>query len=180
MKIIHGQSHHIFSFWCFLVISSGPPQDAGRLSVLKGKDTDPAPSYPPPWRNDLPSLSYHCIIALSTRRIGPYAAIKKRPLGFERAFFDFILPELLAAGSSLREALAAVHGLVGLGLKGHSCLAAAFRADGSEELSGAAGSVFACITASLAALRIVYETFFSIEFLFACCEYELVSAFLAD
>ena len=39
--------------------------------------------------------------------------------------------------------------------------------------------ILLCVTASLAALWFVYETFFSIEFLFAGCEHEFCSAILA-
>ena len=79
----------------------------------------------------------------------------------------------------LCEAFAAVNGSVFAGLEGNFCNAAAFVTGSFEPFAFAATGVLACITASLAALRFVYETFFSIEFLFACCEYDFCAAFLA-
>ncbi len=79
----------------------------------------------------------------------------------------------------LCEAFAAINRSVFAGLEGNFCNAAAFVTGSFEPFAFAATGVLACITASLAALRFVYETFFSIEFLFACCEYEFCAAFLA-
>ena len=86
----------------------------------------------------------------------------------------------LAVGTHLSEALAAVHGTVGLGLKGNLSLAAATGAAGSEELTGATGSVLASITASLATLGSVLEAALCVEFLLTGSEHELVAALFAN
>ena len=79
----------------------------------------------------------------------------------------------------LCEAFAAVNRSVFAGLEGNLCDAAAFVTGSFEPFAFAAAGVFACITASLAALGFIYETLFSVEFLFACCEYEFFAAFFA-
>ena len=56
------------------------------------------------------------------------------------------------------EALAAVHGTVGLGLEGNLSLAAAVGAGSGEELTGSTGSVLAGVTACLAALGLVLNS----------------------
>ena len=79
----------------------------------------------------------------------------------------------------LCEAFAAVNGSVFAGLEGNLRYTTAFVTGSFEPFAFSTGSVFACVTASLAALGLVNETLFSIEFLFACCEYEFFAAFLA-
>ena len=84
-----------------------------------------------------------------------------------------------AVGAHLSEALAAVHGTVGLGLEGNLRLAAATSAGSGEELTGATGSVLASVTASLAALGLVLEAALCVELLFTGGEHELIAAFFA-
>ena len=107
----------------------------------------------------------------------PGRAIKKqsRPFGQLCLFHG-----QLALVAHLSEALAAEHRTVGLGLEGHLCLAAAASAGSSEELTGAAGSVLASVTASLAALGLVLEAALSVEFLLTGGENELVAALFAN
>ena len=87
---------------------------------------------------------------------------------------------LLAVGAHLSEALAAVHGTIGLGLEGNLSLAAAAGASGSEELTGATGGVLASVTAALAALGLVLEATLSVESLLTSGEHELVAALFAN
>ena len=86
----------------------------------------------------------------------------------------------LALSAHLSEAVAAVHGTVGLGLEGNLSLAAATGAGSSEELTGATGSVLASITASLAALGLVLEAALCVEFLLTGGENEFVAALFAN
>ena len=86
----------------------------------------------------------------------------------------------LAVGTHLSEALAAENGTVGLGLEGHLGLAAAACAGSGEELTGAAGSVLAGVTAGLAALGLVLEAALCVESLLAGGEHELIAAFLTS
>ena len=86
----------------------------------------------------------------------------------------------LAFGTHLSEALAAVHGTVGLGLEGNLGLAAATGASSGEELTGATGGVLASITASLAALGLVLEATLCVEFLLTGGENEFVAALFAN
>jgi hypothetical protein len=78
------------------------------------------------------------------------------------------------------EALAAIHGTVGLGLEGNLRFAAAGSADCGEVLTGAAGSSLASITASLAALRLVLEASLCVELLLPSGEHEFIAALLAN
>ena len=80
----------------------------------------------------------------------------------------------------LSEALAAVDGTIRLGLKGNLSLATASCANSGEVLTGTASSVLASVTASLAALGLVLEASFSVEFLLACGENEFSTTFLAN
>ena len=82
----------------------------------------------------------------------------------------------LAVGAHLSEALAAVHGTVGLGLKGNLGLAAATGAGSSEELTGTTGVVLASIAAGLAALGLILEATLSVELLLTGSENEFVAA----
>ena len=86
----------------------------------------------------------------------------------------------LAVGAHLSEALAAVHGTVGLGLKGDLGFAAATGAGSGEELTGSAGVVLAGVTASLAALRLILEAALGVEFLLTGSENEFVAALFAN
>ena len=85
----------------------------------------------------------------------------------------------LAVGTHLSEALAAVHGTVGLGLEGNLCLAAAACAGSGEELTGATSAVLAGIAACLATLGLVLEAAFSIERLLTGGENKLLTAIFA-
>ena len=78
------------------------------------------------------------------------------------------------------EAIAAVNGTIGLGLEGNLGLAAAGSAGSGEILSGAASCVLASIAAGLAALGLILEASFSIEFLLTGSENEFCAAFLAN
>ena len=91
-------------------------------------------------------------------------------------FFD----KKLAVGAHLSEALAAEHGTVGLGLEGNLCLTAATGAGSGKEFTGAASSVLASVTASLAALGLVLEAALSVEFLLTGGENEFIAALFAN
>ena len=80
----------------------------------------------------------------------------------------------------LCKALAAVDRAIGLGLEGHSRLAAASCADSREVLARTVSSVLARITAGLAALGLILEAALRIEFLFAGAENELFAALFAN
>ena len=86
----------------------------------------------------------------------------------------------LAVGTHLSEALAAVHGTIGLGLEGNLGLAAAAGTGSSEELTGTTGAVLASVTAGLAALGLVLEAALSVDLLLTGGEHELVAALLAN
>ena len=86
----------------------------------------------------------------------------------------------LAVSAHLSEALAAENGTVGLGLEGNLCVAAAACAGSGEELTGAAGSVLAGITAVLASLGLVLEATLSVECLLTSGEHELIAAVFAN
>jgi hypothetical protein len=86
----------------------------------------------------------------------------------------------LAVGAHLSEALAAVHGAIGLGLEGNLGLAAATGAGSGEELTGATGSVLASVTAGLAALGLVLEATLSVELLLTGGENEFGAALFAN
>jgi len=93
--------------------------------------------------------------------------------------FFFTLLQVSAVGAHLSEALAAIHGTVGLGLEGDLGLAAAARAGSGEEFTGAAGGVLAGVTAGLAALGLILETALSVEFLLTGGEHKFVAALFA-
>ena len=80
--------------------------------------------------------------------------------------------------SLLCEALAAVNRSVLAGLERNASLAAAACTYGSEHFLG--GLVLSGIAAVLASLGLVLESLFCVELLLACCEYELVTAVLAN
>ena len=79
---------------------------------------------------------------------------------------------------SLGEAFAAVHRTVAAGLEGDLGLLAAFRTDSGIHFATDA-AILAGVTAGLASLRLVGETFFSVEFLFAGSKGEFGAAFFA-
>ena len=92
-----------------------------------------------------------------------------------------LLPSgLLGLLSHLSEALAAINGTIGLGLKGNLRLAAAGSAHGGKELAGTAGGVLASVTAVLAALGLILEAALSVEFLLTGGENELVTTLFAN
>ena len=82
--------------------------------------------------------------------------------------------------SHTSEAIGAVDRSVGLGLKRNLSLAAASCASSGKELSGATLSVLASVTASLAALGLVLEASFSVEFLLTSGKGELGATLFAD
>ena len=86
----------------------------------------------------------------------------------------------LALLTHLGEALAAIDRTVGLGLKGNLGLAAAGSANSGEVLAGTAGSVLASVTAGLAALGLILEALFRIEFLLTGGENEFLATFFTD
>ena len=92
----------------------------------------------------------------------------------------FCFCKLLLLGAHLSEALAAVYGTVGLGLKGNLCLATATCAGSSEELTGTTGVGLASVTACLAALGLILEAALCVEFLLTGGENEFVAALFAN
>ena len=86
----------------------------------------------------------------------------------------------LAVGTHLSEALAAVHGTIGLGLEGNLGLAAAAGAGSGEELTGATGVVLASVTAGLAALGLILEAALCVELLLTSSKSEFVAALFAN
>ena len=93
---------------------------------------------------------------------------------------SFLFCFRLAVGTHLSEALAAENGTIGLGLEGNLSLAAATCAGSGEELTGATGSILACVTAGLAALGLVLEAALCVELLLTSGEHELVAALFAN
>jgi len=85
---------------------------------------------------------------------------------------------LLALLTHTSEAIAAVHGTIGLGLEGHLGLTAAGSAGRGEVLARTAGSGLAGVTARLAALGLVLEAALGIELLLTGGEHELLATFL--
>ena len=85
----------------------------------------------------------------------------------------------LAFLAHLGEALAAVNGTIGLGLKGNLGLAAAGSTGSGEVLAGATGSGLAGVTAALAALGLILETALSVELLLTGGEHELLATLFA-
>jgi len=109
-------------------------------------------------------------------KIGTVHAVKKHhPDGW--CFFIF---QQLAFCADLSEAVAAVNGLVSLGLKGNLGFAAATSAGSGEELTGTTGSILASVTASLAALGLILEAALCVEFLLTGSENEFLAALFAN
>ncbi len=92
-------------------------------------------------------------------------------------FIQIARPRLLLLHCS--KALAAVYGSVACRLERNLCGTAAVSACCYEHFLLRSCYVLACIAASLASLRLVLESFFCIECLFTCCEYEILSAIFA-
>ena len=82
--------------------------------------------------------------------------------------------------SHLSEALAAVDGTIGLGLKRNLCLAAAGSAGSGKELAGTTGGVLARVAADFAALGLILETALCIKLLLSCGKNELVTTLFAN
>ena len=91
-----------------------------------------------------------------------------------------MLTKKLALCLHASEAVAAVDGTIGLRLKGNTSFAAAGSAGRGEVLSGATGRGLAGIAASLAALGLVLEASFCVEFLLTGGENEFLATFLTD
>ena len=91
-----------------------------------------------------------------------------------------MLTKKLALCLHASEAVAAVNGTIGLRLKGNTSFAAAGSAGRGEVLSGATGRGLAGIAASLAALGLVLEASFRIEFLLTSGENEFCSTLFAN
>ena len=106
--------------------------------------------------------------------------MQKNRTAFAILFLTLFYYSVLAVGAHLSEALAAVHGTVGLGLEGNLGLAAAAGAGSGEELTGATGSILTSVTAGLAALGLVLEAALCVELLLTGSEYELVAALFAN
>ena len=77
------------------------------------------------------------------------------------------------------EALAAINGAILTGFEGHFCLFAAGSAGCNEHLTGAAGSIFAGVTAGFAALRLVFEATACLKLLLTGGENELPAPIFA-
>ena len=78
----------------------------------------------------------------------------------------------------LSKALAAINCSAFLGLERNLSLTAAGSTGSCIHNSFSSAGILSCVTASLASLGFVLEALFSIEFLLAGCEYELIAAFL--
>ena len=112
---------------------------------------------------------------------------RKTPRGFfakqkappERLFRGRSFGQLVLA-THLSEAIAAVHGTIGLGLEGNLGLTAAAGTGSGEELTGTTGAVLASVTAGLAALGLVLEATLCVEFLFTGGENEFLAALFAN
>lgn len=66
------------------------------------------------------------------------------------------------------------------GSKGNRILFAAIGTDDSGSLSLRSAGVLACLSASLATLRLIYKAFLSVEFLLSCGKNEFFAAILAN
>jgi hypothetical protein len=82
--------------------------------------------------------------------------------------------------SHLCKALAAVYGAVLTWLKWNLCLFTAGSASSSVHLAFWFGSVFACIAAALASLRLVHKAFGCVELLLASGENKFSATFFTD
>ena len=80
----------------------------------------------------------------------------------------------------LCKALAAVNGAILTGSEGYLAFCTALCAGSVEHFTLGLVCVLACITAGLAALRLIFKALCSVELLLAGCENEFVAAFLTD
>jgi len=81
---------------------------------------------------------------------------------------------------SLCKTLAAVDRTVLTRLEGNSCFVATCMADSGEHLALGSASVLLCVTASLAAQRLINKALGCVEFLLASSENEFLVAVFAD
>ena len=109
----------------------------------------------------------------------PEGIFAKQKIPPERLFRGYSFGQLVLA-THLSEAIAAVHGTIGLGLEGNLGLTAAAGTGSGEELTGTTGAVLASVTAGLAALGIVLEATNCLEFLFTGGENEFLAALFAN
>lgn len=86
---------------------------------------------------------------------------------------------VLLSRTSCFEALTAVNGSVAGRLERKLCFAAAFAAGSDEVLTLASFSILSLVAASLTALGLILEAFFSIELLLTCCEHKFLAAISA-
>ena len=91
-----------------------------------------------------------------------------------------MLTKKLALCLHASEAVAAVDGTIRLRLKGNTSFAAAGSAGRGKVLSGTTGRSLAGVAASLAALGLVLEASFCVEFLLTGGENEFLATFLTD
>ena len=103
-------------------------------------------------------------------------ALRKVTLIAKRLFVSLMILGLFLL--HLSKAIAAVYRTVFSGSERNLSYAAAGSACCLKHFSFALNAVLSCVTASLASLGFVLEALFSIEFLLAGCEYELIAAFL--
>jgi len=75
-----------------------------------------------------------------------------------------------------RKAVTAVYGAVRFGFKRNAGFFSALGAGGDEKFARSAGAVLAVVAAGFAALRLILESAFCVEFLFTGGEYEFLSA----
>ena len=109
-----------------------------------------------------------CIIGEKTKKQTPFG----RPKGEIACVTILLLFHFCVA-------VAAINGSVIAGLERNFCFLAATSASGGEEFSGGLACILLSGTAGFASQGFVLETFFCVEFLFACGEYEFVAAILA-
>ena len=77
------------------------------------------------------------------------------------------------------EAIAAINGTIAGGLEGNFCFLAAVSASSGKILSCLSGSILLRVSAGLASLGFVLESFLGVEFLFTGGENELAATILA-
>jgi hypothetical protein len=104
--------------------------------------------------------------------------IYKLKLKAQLVYYRKNITVLLSRALSL-EALAAINGSVAGGLECELCLTAALATGSDKVLTLASLSILFLVAASLAALGLILEALFSVESLFAGCEYKLRSAISA-
>ncbi len=90
--------------------------------------------------------------------------------------YRFILRKLLRFFDFCK-AIRTINRTIFTGLERNFCFSAAVGANCGKHFPLWTGIVFTCITAGFAALRLIYEASFSIEFLFSGCENKLRPTF---